>query len=1023
MKRHFMKSLMALCAGVMTLVAASSLFVSCYDDSALREDINGLDKRLQTVEQLKTQLAELTARVDGLYTLSFQVTTDNKLQYSFDGKTWTTTDIVLTGGECDCVPSTPCQCVPCDHKCPEVSLVDNGETVTIKVGDAEFTIVKPEEIMFEIRAGKLYFMSEDTQQVVIKSSGIEDVTVMSAPKGWWAEITSDGLVEITAPDYTTTQDDGYWDENYENYTEVPAVNAPSGYVKIHACASDGKCMVGRLPVEVVFQALSVKAYTGKAYYNVAGAEGWANSFYYGVSSRESLEADTAPLFAALPNHEYSVLDEYANSFGEASVICDIAELLGAEPELGKEYVVWALREDSDKSTFSLEDLVIAYYSPVQVKITEVEAERTAYNVTINVEVSGADRYVAYASEAAYLEDGEDAAKEMMLDAIKEGEYLGKVHYDNYLGSAFDITKDTKFSGMNYAPMSGLYVVVLPLDGRPNEDYTADDVYVAEFTTAGLQPGGTVNMSAERITEFEGLDPNTYEMGIVKLDPFTQLGLAVELPETGWKAFYYEFMTEEDYNLCGLDELLVEKLLGGYGYAPEDLGEMMNWPNMVMSGCATNSTYYFVGFLADADGKYGELAKVELTTDELAKAEISWDGAYTSNVTDGLLKNTTVFEFTPQLTEDVASYKYIWKSTNDYHPYENMDDAAMAEKIYFAKDYESTTVAVSELVDGKIVIEDNEYNSSYYFAVIPLTSEGTPGYSAAIVEYDCSFVLDAVITDFPAAEPTITFTIPEKKDGDWTEPYYWFSSTRWGDEYTYQVSCHVEPVEGTVVKVHIVEPVEALDYGFDMAAMTDLEKASALWSNTIGYNTYNIAEFTEAGDTPLHYFCNAGDLLEPVILACWTFEGKYYYKEYSLAKEFKTMLYDLKGEEEPLPSPDGKQWLFYWDGYGTNAVLDFGVTMPGQLAVAYDPAVMGAPEGTPFMIFNAIGYEFVPVDETSGRIVISSQNMFGEISSEEYTYTDFTGTSCYFNFGEESFLAQDVDGELTEVTVDASGGIM
>ena len=64
MKRQFMKSLMALCTGVMTLVAASSLFVSCYDDSALKNDINKLDKRLQVVEQLKADLDALTAKVN-----------------------------------------------------------------------------------------------------------------------------------------------------------------------------------------------------------------------------------------------------------------------------------------------------------------------------------------------------------------------------------------------------------------------------------------------------------------------------------------------------------------------------------------------------------------------------------------------------------------------------------------------------------------------------------------------------------------------------------------------------------------------------------------------------------------------------------------------------------------------------------------------------------------------------------------------------------------------------------------------
>ena len=129
-----------------------------------------------------------------------------------------------------------------------------------------------------------------------------------------------------------------------------------------------------------------------------------------------------------------------------------------------------------------------------------------------------------------------------------------------------------------------------------------------------------------------------------------------------------------------------------------------------------------------------------------------------------------------------------------------------------------------------------------------------------------------------------------------------------------------------------------------------------------------------------------------------------------------------GEQE-LPTPDGKQWSFNWTAYGTMAVLDFGVSMEGQCVVAYDPSVLGAPEGTPYQIFNAIGYEFVPADETSGTLKLISTDMYGDEITQEFKYYDLTDNSCYFEFGEDSFVAQDVDGLLTEVTVDMSGGVM
>lgn len=136
------------------------------------------------------------------------------------------------------------------------------------------------------------------------------------------------------------------------------------------------------------------------------------------------------------------------------------------------------------------------------------------------------------------------------------------------------------------------------------------------------------------------------------------------------------------------------------------------------------------------------------------------------------------------------------------------------------------------------------------------------------------------------------------------------------------------------------------------------------------------------------------------------------------------------KEEDLPetfynSPDFKQWSYNWVAMGMGdmaAVLDFGVTMPGTCVVAYDPAIMGAPEGTPYQIFNAIGYTFAPADDESGKLTLLSTNMYGEILSQEFEYSDYTGETCYFAFGEDSFVAQDVDGKLVNVTVDANGGI-
>ncbi len=1029
---------MALCAGVMTLCAASSLFVSCegYDDTDLRNQISQLDERVKNLENLKTQLEALTARVDALYTLQFQVSDANELQYSFDGKDWKGTGIILAA-ECDCEPCPPCQYVPCDHECPEVSLVDNGDSVTIKVGDAEFTIQKPEQIVFELRAGKVYFESEGTQVVAIKSSGIEDITVMAAPKGWWAEINSEGKLEITAPDYESTQGT----LNYDTWEEIPGENAASGYVKVHACGAEGKCMVGKLAVEVSERPLVVKAYGGNAYFTVAGTAYWPPTFYYGVSTRESYEADVTPLLKRLTEGDWNVGDDYANNWGEEfEVVAPIAELLGEEPQQGVEYVVWAVAENYALSKYTLDEMVYAYYSPLSVSITEVEAEKTAYNVTVNVEVAGAEGYVAVAMPATYCATEEDVAyqKEQMAMAMNEGQYYGQLYTENYTGSALDIAAETTYSMTgNYSPASDVHVFILPLDGRAKEDYTAEDVVSATFTTAPLTSGGSINLTAKQVTEYMG-QVYSYEIWdyvdqLITLDPYTELGVEVTPSSTtDWVAFYYQFLTPEQWADYGAyTEDVVDLLLEGYGMTPT---EIKSWPQYLTEKVGPATTVHFVGFIVDKAGKYGELAHVELTSEELVKADFTWVEPYTTNLTDGVLKNTKTLEFTPKFEGGVeaASYKYVLAQTQYYNQYEGKDDAQMAEELFFSTSSSVKTISADELVNGVLYVTGHSYGYPYYFAIVPIDADGNPGASAAILEYETAFVVEDVVTEgeaFAATEPEIKINLPADDacypDGGWGDGAYYgyqFSSYDQKYQYYYELAYDITPKAGTEVCAVLVDG-ESYTLGADAAT-----KAGQVWGGSLG--SWNTVTTTEYYETSYRYFNHYADQPAPELYICVSWkdaEGALYYKQYDLQDDMQYYADKMNamlglGEQE-LPTPDGKQWSFDWTAYGTMAVLDFGVSMEGQCVVAYDPAVMGAPEGTPYQIFNAIGYEFEPADATSGILRLISTNMYGEEIAQEFQYSDLTDYSCYFSFGEDSFVAQDVDGLLTEVEIDMSGGIM
>ena len=1022
---------MALCAGVMTLCAASSLFVSCegYDDSELRGQISQLDERVKNLENLKAQLEALTSRVDALYTLKFQVADNNELQYSFDGgKTWTSTGIVLAEQcEHDC---PPCQYVPCDHECPEVSLVDNGDSVTIKIGDAEFTIEKPEEIVFEIRAGKVYFESESTMRVSIKSSGIEDITVMSAPKGWYAEINSEGMIEITAPNYEDCQEGYGWDENDEYY-EIPAKCAASGYVKVHACSVEGKCMVGKLPVEVAGQPLILKAYSGNAYFTLAGTASWWNAtFYYGVSEKENLEADTADLLERMNDGDWSISDDYPSNYGELTEItASIAELLGEEPQVGKEYVVWAAVENSNAMPYEVEDLVLAYYSPVNVNITENEAAKTAFNVEVTVDVQGADSYVAVAMPESQLQwTSVDDIKEQMAMAMAEGMYYGKLYTESYTGSALDIAAGTSYSmSGNYSPDSDVYVFILPLDGRSKEDYTPADVVYAQYSTAPLAAGGSIDLTAVQVTSYMGevydYDIWDYVTKEIVLDPYTQLGVEVTPSATSdWAAFYFTWMDDATYADYGAyEEDLVDYLLeNSFANTP---AELKSWPYYSVEEVSPNTTMHFVAFIVDEAGKYGQIAHVEATSDELEKADFVWVEPFETNLVDGVLKNTTTLKFTPKFEGGVeaASYKYVLAQTKYYNQYEGMDDAQMAEELYFSTSSSVKTVSADELLNGVLYVEGNKYGYPYYFAIVPIDAEGRPGASAAILEYESVFALDEVTTegaDFEATKPVITLNLPTDDqfypDGGWGDAaYYGYEDqTEWGYgyHYYYEIGFAVAPAEGTEVKAQYVD-TQSYTLGADAAT-----RAGQLWSESLGFGCVTT---TEPMESSYKYLSHYQDEPAPAVVLCVSWkdaEGTVYYMDIDVQPELQKladkMTAMINGGSEPAElTVDGKQWIFSWDAMGVPAMLDFGVSAEDYFYLAYDASAYGM-DG--YVEYIGSEYSVTPTDETSGVITLVTYNMYGEAITMDIAYSDLTETSC--SFVNTDVMLCDLEGNPVVATV-------
>ncbi len=1062
MKRQILKSFAALCAGVMTL-CSTSFFVSCDRLDQLEQEITVVKNDLAAFKaDVQAQLEALTRRVDALYTLTFQVSEGNELQYSFDGgKTWTGTKVILAtqtdlkfkvsdknelmysedGGStwknsgvtlaenCDNTfkfktenakvyfssdngktwTDTGATIVePCTN--PKAELIDNGDSVTIKVGDASFTIAKPEEVVFEIKAGKLYFAPEASQTVNVKTTGIDDLTVIYAPKGWEAEINSDGKIEVTAPASDELPETDWFGD------PIPGTGTAvtSGFVKVHACTVEGKCMVGKLSVEVSENQTILRVVGGK--YTVTTTDVYTYGVYYGIATKDKYKEAAQQLIDAVnaaAQYDWEALNAWPTAalpdedeYGVAPIVeGTVAELLGSEPEVGVEYVMFAI-ELGNAESYSIDDLVLAFYSPIKVTAVEDESKRTAYDNWITLTVQGADSYYALAVPSDYAESLEDF-KSQMIDLEYGG--LGVLLTENYEGAFYQITAGSNSYVGEGTPGKIGYLLVLPIDGRPLDQYTVADVVQFSFETSPLLDGGSVNAEAERVYEAKKYNYDTWQYEMMALDPYSEVAVKVTIPEETWKYFYFAWMSEEDYAnaLNGDNDLIVDFVISNpasYPISPSDMEPVIVNAKTMSPG----ETVYFVGFFVDENGKYGQAAKVKLTTEELERSEVMAEA--TTNLVDGVLKNTQTLEVTLTADMPVSKYKYVKTETSYYNEYEGKTDADMADILFFMSTSSyggATEVLVSELVDGnKLIIEGHEYNTPYYLAILPYDADDKPGKSAIMLEYKCEYELPSVITDALVSEPEVLLTIPtfatEADHADYAEPHeycFYKMVTDYGDYFYYNTFYTVTAEEGVEVLTYVVnDPTE-------IGEMTALQKASGLWGKTIGYGINE-----GAGKFDKSFNGDAVAALAPVVLVSWKdAAGNYYYKEVSFAEELKFMYDALLWDGTPaegVATPEGKQWGFTVKTEGSNlpagtpAVLDFGVSKPGAFVLGAE-TMPGTYTDVLSMMGGAVA-TVEPMDATRGFVTLQGlvgfddddEPIYGQM--EKFCYYNLTETSCTFS---------------------------
>ncbi len=622
-----------------------------------------------------------------------------------DGKTWVNTEAIVD---------------PCTK--PEVKFEETDTEITVWVGDKSFVIEKPEKIEFEIKAGKVQFAYESTQQIAMKTLGIVDLTVISTPKGWSAEVDSEGFLVVTSPKEEDTQDQ--WD--YDTWELIaPASAETEGVVKLYAVSSEGKCMVGKLNVELSDYPVVVTV-TGGQYSIYAPQASMWNPVYYGVSTKETLEADfnkvselviAAEMTGDDPDWAYVVMD------GDVPATGDIAEVFGAELVAGGEYLIWAANWMTITNKY-FDDLTLAYYTHVDVAITEDASKKTAYEIYVSVDAKGADSYFATAIPENVGYDAATVKEMMIMDLTGDNgggvapltkapsSSFAKLYTEPYNGALSRIGSES----VMLVPGTKCTLLVLPFNGRPYNQYTVNDFVEMEFTMNSLTEGGSVNAEVKQITSY------TTETGReVTIDPYKELCVEFKPTSDAYKYAYFTFYPADEFDKSATDAEIVNTLLNAEGVTPYGKEEQFNgicqW-----RGLKPEDAMVFVGFFVDENDKYGKPVVLELATEAIQYCDMTFD--VETNLVEGVLTGTTL-SVAVKLPEGktASTYKYYcFDATYSYSDYfknsteaEIVESAVLGDYKYYLK--ESST--------AEFTVTNNRVGKKYFLAVIPYDENNLP----------------------------------------------------------------------------------------------------------------------------------------------------------------------------------------------------------------------------------------------------------------------------------------------------------
>ena len=673
-------------------------------------------------------------------TIEFKVE-DNELLYTLNGEDWATTGAYVSENSYSLLTYFG------QKEEFDEDLWDwvTDDFYTLEFGGVEYQLplYKVDESVVVIKSGKTYFKfgEEKTIDVVLKD--IKQADLMSKPDGWRAQFNGKKLT-LTAPAEANV---------------LSGVSEADGEILFHCITNDGGCKVAKLMVATT-KGFSltladdgtltiVNPFVVTTNHMIWGEQTDFRDAYIGLATVADFEAGHEAYLESVVYEEtddkntyisnwksntteyddvtetviYKVGGAYKPGVYEEDIITTTVAEMYADWTYGQElpsspYVVWACPVD-EKGKPQIEELVFAYYTP-SVKATVEAVSLTTSDVEMKISVQGTERYYVNVIPEQYTYglpidtfmtmEGEGPFAQFQSMVEMGGMYLQWAFQP--MGMPFggedgynmpETIKASKIMGGSLMPNSKIYVCVFPVvEGVDLADYTYEKnlkPYIYEFTTNGLQSGGTATVS------FEEMESN-----------FTRIDVKI-IPDDKAKSVFYKFYNSDTIGDMSAEDVVKTGTPAEFGDTEVVAKELNLQPGTALTLAAV---------AVDADSMYGEIIsetfksksievsktfKVELGEEAFVLSTVG--GGYNYNfpvtVTGGEVKTYHYSFLTYEYDEEIynvqnlplafdANFYYVETSANLDGIYANADT-----KYYLYVVAESTTGEFAQVVKKEVTV--------------------------------------------------------------------------------------------------------------------------------------------------------------------------------------------------------------------------------------------------------------------------------------------------------------------------------